>query len=702
MLLAVLVLILVTAVPLFDHSPNLDRTLTRLAAEIEARGYRWQAGYTGISDLSPEEFQALLGARISPAEEALFGPLAAQPLGPQALGEGSSADLPTCWDWRERGAATPVRQQGNCGACWAFAAGGALEGQLALYDDRQTRISVQHAISCNSSDYGCDGGWMTAAYRLWKDQGALREEDFPYTGRDDDPCLTGGITPISSVISWTALEGTRESIQRALLVGPLAVGMHVYADFQHYRDGVYEHAGSDPINHAVLLVGWDDQLDAWIMKNSWGTNWGLGGYALVAYDCCRLGSYPHLLRIPAAHPVRIHHTPLPDQITAEGPAEIVAIAVSMDRALDPASVVLMADLGEGYVARAMTRLGGDMQAGTYRSVLGLPAAGTRVRYYIQAQDVTGRLSTHPAAGSVAPNEFRVLHRAYWMDLESAQGWLVGETGDDATAGIWEWGTPQATFSYPGTYVQPEGDHTPEGSRCYVTGLLAGSDAEANDLDGGRTTLTSPPLDLSTFETATLRFWLWFSNQWGSAPREDPFEVELSNDGGETWITVFETLSGRSIWEQIAIPLDAFLSFTERMRLRFVAVDLARASLVEAAIDDVEILTLEAPPGSGPDPGGGNPDPARMPELSLTLGPNPSTGPTNLFLQLPEPSRVTAEIFDAQGRLQQMLWRGDLPAGQNRLLWDGTDSGGRPAPAGRYWARVCVGDATLGRPLVILR
>ncbi len=710
-LAAVLALLLVVALPQLDRTrdetvPELEiqpvgsATLTRIEAiaeRITQDGLRWRAGVTGISNLSPEEFQALLGARPPADEPQVMG-------SPTPLGT-SADDLPAQWDWRELGGVTGVRSQGRCGSCWAFSAAAAVEALSLIYEDRELDLSEQHAMDCNYDHYGCDGGWMTSAYRLWRLKGALSEAQVPYTGENDRPCTSGALEPVSFVTTWTSIQGSREALKRALTIAPLAVGIHIYPDFQHYRGGIYEHAGSDPINHAVLLVGWDDEDGVWILKNSWGTGWGERGFARVAYDCCRLGSYAHLVRIPAAVPLRIHHASIGDTLADGEPLAVTAYVSSLVAPLDPASVRLYLDLGDGFEAVSMERLGGDAQQGSYRTRLPALPCGARFRYYIEARDQEGRRLTLPAAGERGPFEARILRTLELAALASGDGWESALPSDDATAGIWEWGLPEATQNASGT-IQPGESHTGTGEACFVTGLAAGEDASRNDVDGGVTRLASPRLPLGNLDDAILRFWVWFSNHRGPAPWEDAFRAEASSDDGATWITLYETSRGFAEWRRVSVRLDSLLELTGTFRLRFVVADSLDDSLVEAAIGDIEILT--ATDASSPvddEPGGEEPDP-EIPEirerLTLRSGPNPAVAEAELTLALPRTYEVCAQLFDSSGRLVRTLWSGPLPPGVNRLHWNGRCDDGQPAAAGRYWARISAEGHILRRSLTLLR
>ena len=219
----------------------------------------------------------------------------------------SSRDLPAYFDWREFGehsACTDVRSQGGCGACWAFAAMGTVESALLIHQSIAADLSEQWLISCtNAGD--CDGGSTATAYNYircagWLDycglRGAVTEAAFPYEAWnypcedcpyenprlyciDDYGCL--GTTPTVAQIKQAIVD-----------YGPVSVGIHANNALQAYTGGVFEACEDEALNHGVVLVGWDDSLGAagvWIMRNSWGSGWGIGGYCLIPYGCSRVG-----------------------------------------------------------------------------------------------------------------------------------------------------------------------------------------------------------------------------------------------------------------------------------------------------------------------------------------------------------------------------------------------------------------------------
>jgi hypothetical protein len=168
-----------------------------------------------------------------------------------------------------------------------------------------------------------------------------------------------------------------------------------------------------------------------------------------------------------------------------------------------------------------------------------------------------------------------------FDLESSQGFLAGAAGDTATAGVWERVDPV------GTVAQPEDDHTPgPGTTCYVTGAFS-------DVDGGRTTLLSPLIDLSGDVEPWIGYWRWYSNNTSGDPGTDRLTIDVSDDGGANWTrveTVGPTGAGTAGgWYYHVFRVSDLVSPTSEIMLRFVATDYLASTVVEAAIDDVVVI-----------------------------------------------------------------------------------------------------------------
>jgi C1A family cysteine protease len=213
----------------------------------------------------------------------------------------SSAVLPSAFDWRTYNGCTPIRNQGGCGSCWAFATVGALECAIKIREGSSVDLSEQWLLSCNQAGWSCGGGWYAHSYHgLLADgcngTGAVLESDFSYDAWET-PCACP--YPHHYVIdSWAYIGGNNsvtgvEAMKRAILeYGPISVSVYASDYFQAYRNGIFSYSTNGTINHSVVLVGWDDSQGSngiWIMRNSWGSGWGEGGYMRIAYSCCQIG-----------------------------------------------------------------------------------------------------------------------------------------------------------------------------------------------------------------------------------------------------------------------------------------------------------------------------------------------------------------------------------------------------------------------------
>jgi len=204
--------------------------------------------------------------------------------------------LPAVLDWRDNNGAwvTPILDQGNCGSCVAFATIATLETQyrissgLSLFN---IRLSPQALMSCGG---GSCGGWNVGpAASYVKSHGVPAESCFPYTSGSSGEdvtchmCKDSAMTMVkaSSVTTPTSYSFDINALKQALQSGPLATDLDVYADFMLYSSGVYKHTTGDDLGgHAVSIVGYDDNKQALIIRNSWGTGWGENGFAYVSYD----------------------------------------------------------------------------------------------------------------------------------------------------------------------------------------------------------------------------------------------------------------------------------------------------------------------------------------------------------------------------------------------------------------------------------
>jgi cathepsin L len=216
----------------------------------------------------------------------------------QAAAAGS---LPSSFDWRKLEGCTPIKNQGGCGSCWAFAAMGVVECVYRIRGNEVRDFSEQWLVSCTEAG-DCDGGWYETAldYLLNRQDacdkiGSPLEEDYPYEAQNADCTCPAGLRFV--IMDWSAVQENIEAIKEAIYTyGPVAVCVHSDDLFQCYLSGIFNASSSNGnLNHAVVLVGWDDTQGAngiWILRNSWGTGWGENGYMRIEYGSNNVGAAP--------------------------------------------------------------------------------------------------------------------------------------------------------------------------------------------------------------------------------------------------------------------------------------------------------------------------------------------------------------------------------------------------------------------------
>lgn len=279
-------------------SPDGELTLADVQGAIAASRVSWTAGETSVSKLSRADRTAMLGVPLSEApEESIFVKDEATP---------TEDNVPAAWDWRNangKNYVSPTLDQGRCGSCVAFATVATFESQLniAAQDESSPwQLSPQYLFACGGGR--CGSGWFTGSgVRYMVNHGIPDNACMPYTSGahgDDATCsaacsdVTSRLVKARTSTAPTSGGSSVAAVKRALQNGPLVASMTVYDDFMFYTGGVYRHVtGNRAGGHAVSIVGWNDEHQSWVVRNSWGTGWGVQGYFEIAWnDASGVGS----------------------------------------------------------------------------------------------------------------------------------------------------------------------------------------------------------------------------------------------------------------------------------------------------------------------------------------------------------------------------------------------------------------------------
>jgi C1A family cysteine protease len=190
-------------------------------------------------------------------------------------------------DWVAKGAVTPVKNQGQCGSCWAFSAIAGVEGAWFVAKNQLVSLSEQQLVDCAGSEgnQGCNGGLMDYAFQyLIKAGGSSLENDYKYTARDGS-CKASQYSKNSAITGFKDVAGNDENaLGDAIQMQPISVAIEAdQSIFQFYTSGVLDGNCGKNLDHGVTAVGYknDDKKGYWIVKNSWGTSWGNKGYVWI-------------------------------------------------------------------------------------------------------------------------------------------------------------------------------------------------------------------------------------------------------------------------------------------------------------------------------------------------------------------------------------------------------------------------------------
>jgi len=233
-----------------------------------------------------EEAKAKMGTKLvaNPFPKMSYGALA------------DFVNVPSGFDSRKQwsGCIHPIRNQEQCGSCWAFSASEVLSDRFCISEQVNVVLSPQWLVSCDSKNLGCQGGNLPLVWQYMQSNGIPKDSCDPYvsgggdshTGSCTDQCSNQQFYKATSIGGFSSVNDAKMNIMQH---GPVQTGFTVYQDFMSYKSGIYEHTwGSELGGHAVKIVGWGVQsgTEYWIVANSWGASWGMDGFFWIANNQC--------------------------------------------------------------------------------------------------------------------------------------------------------------------------------------------------------------------------------------------------------------------------------------------------------------------------------------------------------------------------------------------------------------------------------
>jgi C1A family cysteine protease len=200
----------------------------------------------------------------------------------------SVQDIPKSVDWRTKGAVTPIKDQGQCGSCWAFSSTGSMESAHFIKTGNTVILSEEQLVECSWLDMGCNGGNPMFAFEFAESHPLETEADYPYTAPKVNSCSEDKAKEVVKVTDWHyVLPLSSDQLKANVARTPVSVSLRAdHPVFHQYTGGIItQDCGTVPTDHAVLVVGYgadETGLEYYIVKNSWGEAYGEKGYVRVA------------------------------------------------------------------------------------------------------------------------------------------------------------------------------------------------------------------------------------------------------------------------------------------------------------------------------------------------------------------------------------------------------------------------------------
>ncbi|KAK4352117.1 hypothetical protein RND71_027635 [Anisodus tanguticus] len=290
-------------------------------------GKSYKLGLTQFSDLTNEEYRKMyLGTkgdgarRLSNRQSDRYAP---------KVGD----SLPDSVDWREKGVLVGVKNQGQCGSCWAFSAVASIEAVNKIVTGNSISLSEQELVDCDTSiNSGCKGGLMDYAFKFVINNGGIdTEEDYPYTAKDGRCDQTRKNAKVVTIDGYEDVPANDEkALKKAVSGQPVSVAIEAGGkDFQHYKSGIFTGKCGEAVDHGVVAVGYGSEngKDYWIVRNSWGASWGEQGYLRMQRNIANPKGLCGIATI-ASYPVKTGQNPPKPAPSPPSPERLAAVSTS--------------------------------------------------------------------------------------------------------------------------------------------------------------------------------------------------------------------------------------------------------------------------------------------------------------------------------------------------------------------------------------